>query len=196
MDPAVLEFVSSSRHNEDLTKLTGERQLKFTWKPGSNNAVLEYSGIKDESREAECIEVMQSFLQRFEKCDLPIHDEIRKEVQDDQYNFRTILGRDPPLLKYISSYNDGTKAALRIVASKNDIERHKALLENEIEEMFKKATFQSKSITNISKSHLNLLKEINFCENLHEKYPKVEVHLDPVKGEIHLKGPKRSSRHC
>ena len=196
MDPAVLEFVSSSRHNEDLTKLTGERQLKFTWKPGSNNAVLEYSGIKDESREAECIEVMQSFLQTFEKCDLPIHDEIRKEVQDDQYNFRTILGRDPPLLKYISSYNDGTKAALRIVASKNDIERHKALLENEIEEMFKKATFQSKSITNISKSHLNLLKEINFCENLHEKYPKVEVHLDPVKGEIHLKGPKRSSRHC
>ena len=190
VDPAVLEFVSSSRHNEDLTKLTNERQLKFTWKTGSNNAVLEYSGIKDESREAECIEVMQSFLQTFEKCDLPIHDEIRKEVQDDQYNIRTILGRDPPLLKYISSYSDGTKAALRIVASKNDIERHKALLENKIEEMFKKATFQSKSITNISKSHLKLLKEINFCENLHEQYPKVEVHLDPVKGEIHLKGPK------
>ena len=190
VDPAVLEFVSSSKHNEDLTKLTNERQLKFTWKTGSNNAVLEYSGIKDESREVECIEVMQSFLQTFEKCDLPIHDEIRKEVQDDQYNIRTILGRDPPLLKYISSYNDGNKAALRIVASKNDIERHKALLENKIEEMFKKATFQSKSITNISKSHLNLLKEINFCENLHEKYPKVEVHLDPVKGEIHLKGPK------
>ena len=114
MDPAVLEFVSSSRHNEELTKLTNEKQLKFTWKTGSNNAVLEYSGIKDESREAECIEVMQSFLQTFEKCDLPIHDEIRKEVQDDQYNIRTILGRDPPLLKYISSYKDGTKAALRI----------------------------------------------------------------------------------
>ena len=190
VDPAVLKFVSSSRHNEDLTKLTNQRQLKFTWKTGSNNAVLEYSGIKDESREAECIEVMQSFLQTFEKCDLPIHDEIRKEVQDDQYNIRTILGRDPPLLECIRSDNDRTKAVLRIVASKNDIERHKELLENKLEEMLKKATFQSESITNISKSHLNLLKEINFCENLHEQYPKVEVHLDPARGEIHLKGPK------
>ena len=190
VDPAVLEFVSSSRHNEDLTKLTGKRQLKFTWKTGSNNAVLEYSGIKDESLEAECIEVMQSFFQKFEKCDLPIHDDIRKDVQDDLYNIRTILGRDPPLLKCIRSYNDRTKTALRIVASKKNIERHKELLENKIEEMFKKVTFQCKSITNISKSHLNLLKEINFCENLHERYPNVEVDLDPVKGEIHFKGPK------
>ena len=190
VDPAVLEFVSSSRHNEDLTKLTDERQLTFTWKTGSNNAVLEYSGIKDESLEAECIGVMQSFLQKFEKCDLPIHDEIWKEVQDDLYNIRTILGRDPPLLKCIRTNNERPKATLRIVALKNDIERLKELLENRIEEMFKKATFQSKSIANISKSHLNLLKEINFSENLHEQYPKVEVHLDPVKGEIHFKGPK------
>ena len=36
VDPAVLEFVSSSRHNEELTKLTNERQLKFTWKQCSS----------------------------------------------------------------------------------------------------------------------------------------------------------------
>ena len=185
VEPAVLKYILSSRHNDDLKKLTEARKCTLTWNNGSNNAVLEYSGIKDESWETDLIENIQSFLQAFEKFDLPVQEEIWKQVEAEQRNLRTILGRDPPLLECIP-----TKYTLRIVASKNDIEGHKELLKTKIEKMYNEATFLKKSIRNISKGLLSLLKMVNFCEKLREQYPDVELDLDPEKGEIDFKGPR------
>ena len=185
VEPAVLEYILSSRHNEGLKKLTEARKCTLTWNNGSNNAVLEYSGIKDESWETELIANIQSFLQTFEKFDLPVHEEIWKQVEAEQHNLRTILGRDPPFLEWIPA-----KYILRIVASKNDIEGHKELLKTKIEKMYNEATFQKKSIRNISKGLLSLLKVVNFCEKLREQYSDVELDLDPEKGEIDFKGPR------
>ena len=185
VEPAVLEYILSSRHNEDLKKLTEARKCTLTWNNGSNNAVLEYSGKKDESWETVLIANILSFLQTFEKFDFPVHEEIWKEVEAEQHNLRTILGRDPPFLECIP-----TKYTLRIVASKNDIEGHKELLKTKIEKMYSEATFLKKSITNISKGLFSLLKVVNFCEKLREQYPDVELDLDPEKGEIDFKGPR------
>ena len=185
VEPAVLEYILASRHNEDLKKLTEAKKCTLTWNNGSNNAVLEYSGIKDESWETDLIANIQSFLQTFEKFDLAVHEEIWKQVEAEQQNLRTILGRDPPFLECIP-----TKYTLRIVASKNDIEGQKELLKTKIGKMYNEATFLKKSIRNISKGLLSLLKVVNFCEKLREQYPDVELDLDPEKGEIDFKGPR------
>lgn len=83
------------------------------------------------------------------------------------------------------------QSALTMVASRSNIERYKELLENKIADMYKKATFQKKTIPVVSQQHMALLMEMNFYQkHLPEKYPELEIVLDDKQLEIRLEGPK------
>ena len=56
--------------------------------------------------------------------------------------------------------------------------------------MYNEATFQKKSIRNISKGLLSLPKVVNFCEKPRVQYSDVELDLDLEKGEMDFKGPR------
>jgi len=186
VDPDVMKYICSSCHNVELRKLEKERQIKVNWSPGNNSATVEYNGERSDSWQTRCLEAVQSFLNMFGKCDLPVHKEIWKDVENQLQSICDSLSEDPPFLKCVKG-----QYTLRIVASRSNIEQHKKGLETKIAEMYKEATFKRETISNVSNSHLFLMKTTKFCEReLREKCPEVVVAIDEKKLEIRLEGPK------
>ena len=182
VDPDVMEYVSTSTHNVELKKIREERQITINWSEGDNSVSLEYSGEKSKSWETKSI---HSFLNTFGKCDLPVHKEVWTDSQHEIPNICDNLGDDSLLIKCA-----GDQSTLIIVTSRSNIERYKEHLKVKLAKMYKKATFQEKKISSVSKSLVALLKAINFPQKLQEKCQELEVILDEEKQEIRLEGPK------
>ena len=185
VDPDVMEYVSNSSYCAELKKLTGEWEVTLNWQRGENSADLEYRGEINKAWRKRCLDDVHSFLNKFEKCEIPFQREIWDDLQHQMKDISNSLGRDPPLLKSIEG-----QFKLIMVASRCDTELYKERLQAKIANMYKKLTFQKKKIPNISKIYMHLLEVMNFdVEHLRGKCPDVKVVFDSDKREICLEGP-------
>ena len=183
VDPDVMEYIEGSSFKDELKMLLGKEKLKLRWSKGSNHAILEYTGQRNESK---CVETLYSFLNTFGKHDLQVKKEIWEKVQIQMAVIRASLGVTPPLVK---SFKD--QLTIRIVSLSCNIESCRSHLENKLTEMYNEETSITETMSSVSKETINFLKAINFKEKrLREKCKDLEVDLDEEKQVIRLEGPK------
>ena len=183
VDPDIMQFIYGSSHNEELTKLMRERQIKIKWTPGYNFAELENEGQTNPSLQTESVEALLSFINKFNKCDVQVKKEIWKDVQKQLPNIRANLGDS-----LVKSFEP--QLTFKIVSLCSDIGSCRNRLEAQLSKIYKKVTFQRQTISNFSKQHIILLKVIEIRVMLHRaNCEEVEVELDQGKQEVRLAGP-------
>ena len=186
VDPDLMEYIEGSSFKDELEKLMWKEQIKYQWSLGSNSATLEYIGQSNTSWQPKCVEALHSFLNNFGKRDLPVKEEIWEDVQSKMADILASLGETTPLVK---SFKD--RLTIRIVSVWCDIESCRNHFEAKLTEMYNKVTFQTNTMSSVSKEHISLLKAINFKEKcLREKCQDLKVDLDEEKQEVRLAGPK------
>ena len=189
VDPDVMEYVTSTGFQAELSNSLAGKKSEITWKPNNKMAVVLYHGEDDnDSWQSECIDQVQNYLSNFAKCDLQVNKDIWEAVVAKVPSIRTCLGVDPPLLKTIPDSN-----VVRIVSLGTDVKSKEEKVRSKLEEIYReqtRKTYLKKKIPNVPEGRLILLKKIKFAEKLQEKNKELEIKINTEGEEIYFEGPQ------
>ena len=189
VDPDVMEYVTSTGFQAELSNSLAGKKSEITWKPNNKMAVVLYHGEDDnDSWQSECIDQVQNYLSNFAKCDLQVNKDIWEAVVAKVPSIRTCLGVDPPLLKTIPDSN-----VVRIVSLGTDVKSKEEKVRSKLEEIYReqtRKTYLKKKIPNVPEGRLILLKKIKFAEKLQEKNKELEIKINTKGEEINFEGPQ------
>ena len=189
VDPDVMEYVTSTGFQAELSNSLAGKKSEITWKPNNKMAVVLYHGEDDnDSWQSECIDQVQNYLSNFAKCDLQVNKDIWEAVVTKVPSIRTCLGVDPPLLKTIPDSN-----VVRIVSLGTDVKSKEEKVRSKLEEIYReqtRKTYLKKKIPNVPEGRLILLKKIKFAEKLQEKNKELEIKINTEGEEIYFEGPQ------
>ena len=189
-DPDVMEFVTTSAFGDQLGNSMAAKNNEITWKPNSKMAVIVHQGGGDsDSWQSECIDEVQNYLDKFAKRDVQVTKDFWEAVVAQLSSIRACLGVDPPLVKLIDD-----SFVIRIVSLGTAVKDYEEKLRFKLEEIYReetRKTYLKKTVPNVPKERLILLKKINFAEKLQEKNKELEIKLDIEGEEIYFEGPQR-----
>ena len=189
VDPDVMEYVTYTGFQAELSNSLAGKKSEITWKPNNKMAVVLYHGEDDnDSWQSECIDQVQNYLSNFAKCDLQVNKDIWEAVVAKVPSIRTCLGVDPPLLKTIPDSN-----VVRIVSLGTDVKSKEEKVRSKLEEIYReqtRKTYLKKKIPNVPEGRLILLKKIKFAEKLQEKNKELEIKINTEGEEIYFEGPQ------
>ena len=189
VDPDVMEYVTSTGFQAELSNSLAGKKSEITWKPNNKMAVVLYHGEDDnDSWQSECIDQVQNYLSKFAKCDVQVNKDFWEAVVAKVPSIRTCLGVDPPLLKTIPDSN-----VVRIVSLGTDVKSKEEKVRSKLEEIYReqtRKTYLKKKIPNVPEGRLILLKKIKFAENLQEKNKELEIKINTKGEEINFEGPQ------
>lgn len=192
VDPDVMEFIYESSHLDQLMALLEDGGGMIDWTPGSRHAVIVCTEKPNgDSCQSLCIDIVQSFLDKFVKWDIRVEDELRNTlVVDSMSAVLGCLGDDPPLVRSIT--NDST-FYLRIVSLKSKMEFYDKILQEKLVEMYclkRRKSYRVEKITSISEERIKLLRKINFEQTFQDEFKELTVEFDAENREIYLEGPQ------
>ena len=189
VDPDVMEYVTSTGFQAELSNSLAGKKSEITWKPNNKMAVVLYHGEDDnDSWQSECIDQVQNYLSKFAKCDVQVNKDFWEVVVAKVPSIRTCLGVDPPLLKTIPDSN-----VVRIVSLGTDVKSKEEKVRSKLEEIYReqtRKTYLKKKIPNVPEGRLILLKKIKFAEKLQEKNKELEIKINTEGEEIYFEGPQ------
>ena len=193
LDPDVMEFVITSAFGDRLRNSMAAKKNEITWKPNSKMAVIVHQGGDDiDSWQSECIDEVQNYLDKFAKCDVQVNKDFWGAVVAQLSSIRACLGVDPPLVKLIDD-----SFVIRIISLSTAVKNYEEKLRSKLEEIYReeiRKTYLKKTVPNVPKERLILLKKIKFVEKLQEKNKELEIKLDIEGEEIYFEGPQRLVR--
>ena len=189
VDPDVMEYVTSTGFQAELSNSLAGKKSEITWKPNNKMAVVLYHGEDDnDSWQSECIDQVQNYLSNFAKCDLQVNKDIWEAVVAKVPSIRTCLGVDPPLIKTIPDSN-----VARIISLEADVKSNEEKVKSKLEEIYReetRKTYLKKKIADVPERRLILLKKIKFAEKLQEKNKELEIKINTEGEEIYFEGPQ------
>ena len=189
VDPDVMEYVTSTGFQAELSNSLAGKKSEITWKPNNKMAVVLYHGEDDnDSWQSECIDQVQNYLSKFAKCDVQVNKDFWEAVVAKVPSIRTCLGVDPPLVKTIPDSN-----VVRIVSLGTNVKSNEDKVKSKLEEIYReetRKTYLKKKIPNVPKERLILLKKIKFAEKLQEKNKELEIKINTEGEEIYFEGPQ------
>ena len=189
VDPDVMEYVTSTGFQAELSNSLAGKKSEITWKPNNKMAVVLYHGEDDnDSWQSECIDQVQNYLSKFAKCDVQVNKDFWEVVVAKVPSIRTCLGVDPPLLKTIPDSN-----VVRIVSLGTDVKSKEEKVRSKLEEIYReqtRKTYVKEKIPNVPEGRLILLKKIKFAEKLQEKNKELEIKINTEGEEIYFEGPQ------
>ena len=189
VDPDVMEYVTSTGFQAELSNSLAGKKSEITWKPNNKMAVVLYHGEDDnDSWQSECIDQVQNYLSKFAKCDVQVNKDFWEVVVAKVPSIRTCLGVDPPLLKTIPDSN-----VVRIVSLGTNVKSNEEKVRSKLEEIYReqtRKTYVKEKIPNVPEGRLILLKKIKFAEKLQEKNKELEIKINTKGEEIYFEGPQ------
>ena len=189
VDPDVMEYVTSTGFQAELSNSLAGKKSEITWKPNNKMAVVLYHGEDDnDSWQSECIDQVQNYLSKFAKCDVQVNKDFWEVVVAKVPSIRTCLGVDPPLIKTIPDSN-----VARIISLEADVKSNEEKVKSKLEEIYReetRKTYLKKKIPNVPEERLILLKKIKFAEKLQEKNKELEIKINTEGEEIYFEGPQ------
>ena len=189
VDPDVMEYVTSTVFQAELSNSLAGKKSEITWKPNNKMAVVLYHGEDDnDSWQSECIDQVQNYLSKFAKCDVQVNKDFWEVVVAKVPSIRTCLGVDPPLLKTIPDSN-----VVRIVSLGTNVKSNEEKVRSKLEEIYReqtRKTYVKEKIPNVPEGRLILLKKIKFAEKLQEKNKELEIKINTKGEEIYFEGPQ------
>ena len=189
VDPDVMEYVTSTVFQAELSNSLAGKKSEITWKPNNKMAVVLYHGEDDnDSWQSECIDQVQNYLSKFAKCDVQVNKDFWEAVVAKVPSIRTCLGVDPPLIKTIPDSN-----IARIVSLGTNVKSNEDKVKSKLEEIYReetRKTYLKKKIPNVPEERLILLKKIKFAEKLQEKNKELEIKINTEGEEIYFEGPQ------
>ena len=189
VDPDVMEYVTSTVFQAELSNSLAGKKSEITWKPNNKMAVVLYHGEDDnDSWQSECIDQVQNYLSKFAKCDVQVNKDFWEVVVAKVPSIRTCLGVDPPLLKTIPDSN-----VVRIVSLGTNVKSNEEKVRSKLEEIYReqtRKTYVKEKIPNVPEGRLILLKKIKFAEKLQEKNKELEIKINTEGEEIYFEGPQ------
>ena len=189
VDPDVMEYVTSTVFQAELSNSLAGKKSEITWKPNNKMAVVLYHGEDDnDSWQSECIDQVQNYLSKFAKCDVQVNKDFWEAVVAKVPSIRTCLGVDPPLVKTIPESN-----VARIISLKADVKSNEEKVKSKLEEIYReetRKTYLKKKIADVPEERLILLKKIKFAEKLQEKNKELEIKINTEGEEIYFEGPQ------
>ena len=189
VDPDVMEYVTSTGFQAELSNSLAGKKSEITWKPNNKMAVVLYHGEDDnDSWQSECIDQVQNYLSKFAKCDVQVNKDFWEVVVAKVPSIRTCLGVDPPLLKTIPDSN-----VVRIVSLGTNVKSNEEKVRSKLEEIYReqtRKTYVKEKIPNVPEGRLILLKKIKFAEKLQEKNKELEIKINTEGEEIYFEGPQ------
>ena len=189
VDPDVMEYVTSTGFQAELSNSLAGKKSEITWKPNNKMAVVLYHGEDDnDSWQSECIDQVQNYLSKFAKCDVQVNKDFWEAVVAKVPSIRTCLGVDPPLIKTIPDSN-----VARIVSLGTNVKSNEDKVKSKLEEIYReetRKTYLKKKIPNVPEERLILLKKIKFAEKLQEKNKELEIKINTEGEEIYFEGPQ------
>ena len=189
VDPDVMEYVTSTVFQAELSNSLAGKKSEITWKPNNKMAVVLYHGEDDnDSWQSECIDQVQNYLSKFAKCDVQVNKDFWEAVVAKVPSIRTCLGVDPPLVKTIPDSN-----VARIISLKADVKSNEEKVKSKLEEIYReetRKTYLKKKIADVPEERLILLKKIKFAEKLQEKNKELEIKINTEGEEIYFEGPQ------
>ena len=189
VDPDVMEYVTSTVFQAELSNSLAGKKSEITWKPNNKMAVVLYHGEDDnDSWQSECIDQVQNYLSKFAKCDVQVNKDFWEAVVAKVPSIRTCLGVDPPLIKTIPDSN-----IARIISLEADVKSNEEKVKSKLEEIYReetRKTYLKKKIPNVPEERLILLKKIKFAEKLQEKNKELEIKINNKREEIYFEGPQ------
>ena len=189
VDPDVMEYVTSTGFQAELSNSLAGKKSEITWKPNNKMAVVLYHGEDDnDSWQSECIDQVQNYLSKFAKCDVQVNKDFWEAVVAKVPSIRTCLGVDPPLLKTIPDSN-----VVRIVSLGTNVKSNEEKVRSKLEEIYReqtRKTYVKEKIPNVPEGRLILLKKIKFAEKLQEKNKELEIKINTEGEEIYFEGPQ------
>ena len=195
LDPDVMEFVITSAFGDRLRNSMAAKKNEITWKPNSKMAVIVHQGGDDsDSWQSECIDEVQNYLDKLAKRDVQVNKDFWGAVVAQLSSIRACLGVDPPLVKLI---NDSF--VIRIISLSIAVKDYEEKLRSKLEEIYReetRKTYLKKTVPNVPKERLILLKKIKFVEKLQEKNKELDIKLDIEGEEIYFEGPQRLVREA
>ena len=189
VDRDVMEYVTSTGFQAELSNSLAGKKSEITWKPNNKMAVVLYHGEDDnDSWQSECIDQVQNYLSKFAKCDVQVNKDFWEVVVAKVPSIRTCLGVDPPLLKTIPDSN-----VVRIVSLGTNVKSNEKKVRSKLEEIYReqtRKTYVKEKIPNVPEGRLILLKKIKFAEKLQEKNKELEIKINTKGEEIYFEGPQ------
>ena len=189
VDPDVMEYVTSTGFQAELSNSLAGKKSEITLKPNNKMAVVLYHGEDDnDSWQSECIDQVQNYLSKFAKCDVQVNKDFWEAVVAKVPCIRTCLGVDPPLLKTIPDSN-----VVRIVSLGTNVKSNEEKVRSKLEEIYReqtRKTYLKEKIPNVPEGRLILLKKIKFAEKLQEKNKELEIKINTEGEEIYFEGPQ------
>ena len=190
VDPDVMEFATTSVFGNQLSNSLAAKKCEITWKPNNKMAVIVHQGGGDsDSWQSESIDEVQNYLGKFAKRDVQVTEDFWGAVVAQLSSIRAFLGEDPPLVKLIDDL-----FVTRIVSLSTAVKDYEERLRSKLEEIYReetRKTYSKKTVSNVPKERLILLKKIKFVEKLQEKNKELEIKLDTEGEEIYFEGPQR-----
>ena len=189
VDPDVMEYVTSTGFQAELSNSLAGKKSEIKWKPNNKMAVVLYHGEDDnDSWQSECIDQVQNYLSKFAKCDVQVNKDFWEAVVAKVPCIRTCLGVDSPLLKTIPDSN-----VVRIVSLGTNVKSNEEKVRSKLEEIYReqtRKTYLKAKIPNVPEGRLILLKKIKFAEKLQEKNKELEIKINTKGEEIYFEGPQ------
>ena len=188
VDPHVMEYVTTTSHEDELKKVLAAKKSEINWTPSNKMAVIVYlGGDKSDSWQSECIEEVQNYLGKFTTRDVNANKDFWEAVKTELSNIRACLGVDPPLVKPIED-----AFVLKVVSTSSDAQTFEDQLKAKLEELYREETRKTyvKTTKTVSEERLILLKKIKFAEKLQENNKELEIRLDTEAEEIYFEGPQ------
>ena len=190
VDPDVMEYVTSTEFEAQLSNSLALKDSEIIWKPNNEVAVIVYRGEDDsDSWQFECIDEVKNFLDNFAKCDVQVNEDFWEAVLVQLPSISACLGFYPPMIKTINE-----SCIARIVSLDTDVKSNEEMVKSELEEIYRDETRKSrgkKRVPNVPEERLTLLKKIDFVEKLQQKNKELKIKLDIEKKEISFEGPKQ-----
>ena len=185
VDPDVMEYVTTTSLHDNLKVVLATKTSEINWKLNRSIAALLYHGEdKSDSRQSECVEEVQTWLDRLKKQDVEVNKDFWEAVKAQLPSIRACFGVQSPLVKMIDD------SFVRIVSLASDAEDLKEILKAKLEELYQnetRKTYVTKT-EKVSLEHLTLLKKIRFVEKLKKKNKELERKLDTEAEEIYFEG--------
>ena len=127
----IMEFIMTSHHKSKLGNALAQHQSEVIWKPGSSTALFIYRGQEadTEAWQSACIEEMQSYMNKFAKCNMQVENDCWPALLDHMPSICTSLGKFFLLLKDIADSKQ-----LKIICLNSDIKNFQSKFKDYLED--------------------------------------------------------------
>ena len=191
VDPDVMEFIHKSSHLDLLKMLLQGKNCALEWNSASKHAFILYDGYpKGNCYPSLCIQEVQSFLDMFEKWDIPIEEDTWNSLETGSMDtVCDCLADDPPLVR---SFTDDSGFYLRVVSLRAEKESYDEILQERLAEIYRlerRRNYRMEKI-NVSEERIQLLRKTNFEQKLQQEFGDLTVKIDDENDEILFEGPE------